>query len=213
MTGDRTAGLPLIDPATVRSERAASVGGLLLAAGESSRFEDGNKLLADLDGAPLVRHAGGTLVEAGLDPLVAVLGNDAGAVETALDGLGFEFVCNPDYPDGQATSVQRGVESLSDADAVVIALGDMPRVAPSSIRKLVRAYESGAASALAAACDGERGNPVLFDRRHYGALASVDGDTGGRTILLEGDGSALVETGDPGVLRDVDTRADLAALA
>jgi molybdenum cofactor cytidylyltransferase len=105
------------------------------------------------------------------------------------------------------------VAALSDVDAVVIALGDMPRVDPRSMRALVRVYESGRASALAAACDGKRGNPVLFDRRYFDALTDVDGDTGGREILLEGEHSALVETGDPGVLRDVDTRADLATLA
>jgi molybdenum cofactor cytidylyltransferase len=213
MSADRDASLPVIDPGAVESDRSASVAGLLLSAGESSRFEGGNKLLATLDGEPLVRHAALSLVDARLEPRIAVLGNDAPTVETALDGLDFEFVHNPDYAAGQSASVRRGVAALSDVDAVVIALGDMPRVDPASMRALVRVYESGRASALAAACDGKRGNPVLFDRRYFDALTDVDGDTGGREILLEGEHSALVETGDPGVLRDVDTRADLATLA
>jgi molybdenum cofactor cytidylyltransferase len=189
------------------------VAGVLLAAGTSSRFGDANKLLAPVDGDPLVRHAGRTLASADLSPRVAVLGHEADRVRAALDGLGFSFVRNPDYAAGQATSVRTGIEALERGSdrpgAAVIALGDMPDVSPATVRTLVSAYRSGGGSALAAACDGRRGNPVCFDARHFDALADVDGDVGGREILLSGESSALVETGDPGVLRDVDTRTDL----
>lgn len=209
--------LPLVHPPTdaaeQRTERTPPVAGVLLAAGTSSRFGDENKLLATYDGEPLVRHAARTLVEAGLEPLVAVVGHQRDRVAAALDGLGFEIVDNPHYDDGQATSVRRGVEALSpDADtvdAVVFALGDMPAVAPASVRALVDAYRTGEWTALAAAFGGQRGNPVLFGREHFGALTDVSGDTGGRRILQSGPRSALVETGDPGVRRDVDTPADL----
>jgi molybdenum cofactor cytidylyltransferase len=85
----------------------------------------------------------------------------------------------------------------------------MPRVDPDSVCALVRAYRGGAGDALAAAHGGRRGNPVLFDACHFPALASVEGDRGGREVLLSGERSALVETGDPGVRRDVDTTDDL----
>ena len=91
----------------------------------------------------------------------------------------------------------------------MFALGDMPDVVPSSVDALIDAYGAGAGDALAAAHEGERGNPVLFDARHFDDLADVDGDVGGREILLDGDASALVETGDPGVVRDVDVPGDL----
>jgi molybdenum cofactor cytidylyltransferase len=89
----------------------------------------------------------------------------------------------------------------------------MPAVEPASIEALVRVYRAGEYTAVAAAYEGRRGNPVLFDRDCFDALRAVEGDVGGRRILLEGDDSALVETGDPGVVRAVDTRADLAALS
>lgn len=206
-------GLPVIDPAKVEGSRdPAVVAGILLAAGESTRFEDGNKLLATFEGEPVVWHAGLTIVQAGITPRVAVLGRDAEAVETALAGLDFEFVHNPDFADGQATSVRRGVDAIGPVDAALIALGDMPTVSPRSLSALVDVYRAGEASAVAAAHEGKRGNPVLFDREYFADLRAVEGDTGGREILLEGDDSALVETGDPGVLRDVDTRRDLERL-
>jgi molybdenum cofactor cytidylyltransferase len=225
-TGDASSDLPVVDPATVgvggatgsddHDARAESrVAGVLLAAGTGSRFGDANKLLATLDDEPIVRHAARTLVDAGLDPLVAVVGYESERVAAALDGLAaeFEVVENDAYREGQATSVRAGVAALaSEVDAAVFALGDMPRVDPASVRALVDVYRSGEWTALAAAFEGARGNPVLFDRRHFAALADVSGDWGGRRILLQGGDSALVETGDPGVRRDVDTPEDLDAL-
>ena len=225
-----SARLPLVEPpADGESEGETGEGGergdgppvagVLLAAGTGSRFGDANKLLATLDGEPIVRHAARTLVEAGVDPLVAVVGYEADRTAAALDDLPFAIVENDAYRAGQSTSVRAGVRALEgegdgDADvaAAVFALGDMPRVDPASVRALVDVYRSGPWTALAAAVDGERGNPVLFDRGHFDALADVSGDRGGRRILLSGDGSALVETGDSGVRRDVDTPADLDAL-
>lgn len=217
---ERASRLPVVHPPAERrgtpaaTDTAPRVAGVLLAAGTSARFGDANKLLATLDGEPLVRHAARTLVEAGLDPLVAVVGHQSESVAAALDGLGFAVVENPHYDVGQATSVRRGVEALVESgddsvDAVVFALGDMPAVAPASVRALVDVYRTDEWTALAAAVEGERGNPVLFDRRHFDSLLDVSGDTGGRHILRTGERSALVETGDEGVRRDVDTRADL----
>ena len=205
-----TRSLPVREPPFADGERRR-IAGVLLAAGTSSRFGSENKLLATVDGDTIVRRAARTLVDAGLDPLVAVVGHEAGRVRAAVDGLGFEVVENPDYADGQATSVAVGVAALSDAgvDAAVFALGDMPFVATESVETLVSAYRAGVGSALAAACRGERGNPVLFDSTHFEALADVSGDVGGRKILLSGEDSALVETGDDGVLRDVDVPDDV----
>ncbi len=206
--------LPVVDPTELDSavSIAGPVAGVLLAAGTSSRFDGGNKLLAELDGEPLVRHAGRRFARADLDPRVAVVGRDADAVREALAGLGFEFVENPDYADGQATSVRAGLEALPTVAGAVFALGDMPRIDAGSIEALIDTYRTGRWSALAAAVDDQRGNPVLFDARHFDALAALDGDTGGRDVLLGAADAALVETADPGVVQDVDTVADLERL-
>jgi len=217
--GDRAGDLPVVhppfgDPGPERAD--AAVAGVLLAAGRSSRFGAANKLLADLDGEPLVRHAARRLRAArgeALSTVVAVVGHEADRVRAALSGPELRTVENPDPAAGQATSVQAGVEAIrAEADAAVFALGDMPRVRPGSVERLVAAYRAGDGDALAAAHRGARGNPVLFDGRHFDALADVAGDVGGREILLSGTGSALVETGDPGVLIDVDTPENLDAL-
>lgn len=212
--------LPATDPERERgSEDDPTVAGVLLAAGLSNRFGDGNKLLADVDGEPMVVRAARALLGADLAVVAVVVGYDADRVVPVVRSLGgtrgtagegrLVVVGNPGYARGQASSVRAGVRAVCGADAAVFALGDMPRIRPASVDRLVAAHHAGAGDALAAAHDGERGNPVLFDARHFPALAGVEGDTGGRDILLSGGGSALVETGDPGVLRDVDTADDL----
>lgn len=195
------------------SERGtpARVAGVLLAAGASSRYGDENKLLTDLDGDPIVRHAARTLLAAPVDPVVVVVGHEADRVSDALGGLDAEFVRNDDHAEGQSTSVHAGIASVADrgVDAALVALGDMPFVDRATVRTLVSAYQAGVGDALAAAHGGARGNPVLFDSRHFHALRRVDGDLGGRAILLESNGSACVDVPDGGVRRDVDEPGDL----
>jgi molybdenum cofactor cytidylyltransferase len=216
---------PVIDPADLafgsrgrveddrRTEdgHEGSIVAVLLAAGTSSRFGAANKLLATVDGQPIVRRAATTLCEAAVGGVIAVTGFEAKRVEGVLDGLDVEAVRNAAYERGQSTSVRAGVRAASDreASAVVIALGDMPAVDAATIDALTDAYRANAGDALAAAHGGRRGNPVLFDARYFEALSDVSGDIGGREILLESGRAALVETGDPGVLNDVDTQADL----
>jgi len=180
---------PPFEPDPRRSP--ARVAGVLLAAGTSSRFGADNKLLATVDGD--------------------AVGHEAGRVIEVLDGLDVEFVRNDDYEAGQSTSVRAGIGAAADreVDAAVVALGDMPFVDPGTVRTLVAAYEAGVGDALAAAHDGNRGNPVLFDRRFFDDLTRVDGDVGGRRILLESDESACIEVPDSGVRRDVDEPGDL----
>jgi molybdenum cofactor cytidylyltransferase len=217
-----TEDLPIVSPGALppadevgggkeRGPEEPRVVGVLLAAGTSSRFGAANKLLADLEGEALVRHGARALLDSAVGRVLVVVGHEAGAVRDALDGLDVEFVGNPDFADGQSASVRAGAAAAAttDADAAVFLPGDMPFVAAAAVDALRRAYLAGAGTALAAAHEGRRGNPVLFDRRHFEALRDVTGDVGGRAVLLGSDRAALVETGDPGVRIDVDTRADL----
>jgi molybdenum cofactor cytidylyltransferase len=191
--------------------------GVLLAAGTGSRFEAGNKLAADLAGEAVVARAARTLVDARaaghLDDAVAVLGHEAELVAEALADLPVGAVENPAYEAGQSTSVARGVRLAEDrgADAAVFALGDVPCVAVGTVAALVDAWRDAEAGIVVPTHDGRRGNPVLFDERHFQELRALSGDAGGRS-LFERYPVERIAVDDPGVHRDVDTVADLAAL-
>lgn len=185
------------------------IDGVVLAAGQSQRFGSENKLLAPVDGKPLVCHAVDPLC-AVLPRVVVVLGNDADSVRGELESYPVECVENTDYTEGQATSLARGVEQLDPSvDGAVFALGDMPAVEPATVELLVDAFAAGVGDPLVAAYEGQRGNPVLFGSQYFEQLATQTGDTGGRSIFQSAAGTKLVATGDPGILRDVDRKSDL----
>lgn len=206
--------LPVLDSLDLPSEKlrpGAKIWGVVLAAGTSSRYGDENKLLAPIDGQPIVAHAVETLLASDIDGVTVIIGWEGDRVHDAVQDLEVEVHENPDYNEGQSTSVRRGVRRAADhdADAVLIALGDMPDIDPSSVDLLISTYEYGVADIVAAAADGDRGNPVLFDSGFFERLIAVDGDTGGRSIIAEADDVVAVETGDNGVLYDIDRPWDL----
>lgn len=183
-----------------------TVAGVVLAAGRSERFGDADKLLADHDGRPLVAHAIETLRESAVDSVTVVVRSDR--VREVARECGAATVDAPEGT-GQSASVRTGVDAVrADADAVLVALGDMPEVGVDTVNALVAAYCAGVADALAAGHYGRRGNPVLFDARFFDALTELDGDQGGRSVLLDADDPAIVDTGDPGTRYDVDRPSD-----
>lgn len=205
--------MPVVDPPAESPSDDRRVVGVLLAAGRSTRFGAANKLLATHEGRPVVCHAAASLGPA-TDRVLAVVGDEADRVHAALQAHpspAVDVVENESWPSGQGTSVAAGASAVAarGADAAVFALGDMPWVSPHSVTALVDAYRAGVGAALAAACDGKRGNPVLFDSRHFDALSALGGETGGYAVFADSDDAALVETGDPGVRRDVDRPDDL----
>jgi len=185
------------------------VAGVVLAAGTSSRYGARNKLLARVDGERIVTQSVRAFCDAAVDPVVVVVGHEHERVREALPA-GVRVVHNSAYADGQASSVRAGIDAVADAgaDAAVIGLGDTPFVRPETVTLLVRAFRTGVGDPLVAAVDGDRGNPVCFGSGWFDDLRSVEGDIGGREILRTASTTALVETGDPGVRRDIDRPAD-----
>ncbi|WP_239642089.1 nucleotidyltransferase family protein [Natrinema versiforme] len=202
--------MSVVDPDRAR-ERDSTIWGLLLAAGTSNRYGTENKLLEPIHGEPIIRHATRALVSSSVDGVTLVAGHQADDIRTAVAGFDVEIRVNDNYEKGQSTSVRTGIEAMCEheADAAVIALGDMPCIASSTVDRLITAYVTENRPALAAAYRGQRGNPVLFDAQFFDALVDVTGDVGGRRLLLSVDDGAAVETADPGVLRDIDRPSDL----
>ena len=190
------------------------LGIVVLAAGFGRRYGEENKLHQALNGRPVLAWALAALSRLPATSAIAVLApDDALAAALALEA-GFTPVPNPARATGMGGSIACGMRALSDeVDAVLIALGDMPRVTHSSLEALLAAF-SARDQIVVPCCDGRRGHPVLFGVHHFSALRALDGDTGAREILKQH--AALVRevpVNDPGVLLDVDTPQDLAGAA
>ncbi len=194
---------------------AANIRGILLSAGYSKRFGS-NKLLQALPagaaeaGTPIGLAAAKHLLEA-LPESIAVVGPRAQKLSRMLRDAGCNTVVCKNSGEGMGTSLAAGVRSAADADGWVIALADMPFIRPDSIRAVANALRGGAAIA-ATAFRGERGHPVGFARGYFDALVSLKGDAGARDLLAQhGEALTLLQTEDPGVLRDIDRPSDLTA--
>ncbi len=195
-------------------EHAPRIAAIVLAAGRSTRMGGPNKLLARIDGTTLVRHAADAALGAGLSEVVVVTGHQQEAVRAALAGLDLGFVHNPDFAEGLSTSLKAGLAALGDrVDAVVVLLGDMPRVSSGLVRRLAEAFAPGSGRhVVVPVADGRRGNPVLWGKRFFPELMRVTGDQGGRTILAASpEAIAEVTAERDDVHLDLDTPEALAA--
>jgi CTP:molybdopterin cytidylyltransferase MocA/SAM-dependent methyltransferase len=184
----------------------------VLAAGASRRFA-GPKLLAPLDGRPLLQHVVDALASVPVAGAVVVLGTDADALEAAIVWRGARSVRNARTGDGLSTSLQHGIAELPDeAQGALIVLGDQPRLSPSVMRALLGADLGRAAAAVPVYEQSGRGHPVLLMRRGFHLVGETSGDEGlGRVLSARPE--LVVEVPVPGQNPDVDTRADLERLA
>lgn len=190
----------------------AEVAAIVLAAGRSTRFSGGaegvTKLVAEVDGAPLVRRAVEAAIGSGARPVVVVTGHARDAVMAALAGLEFLEAPNPDYALGIASSVKTGLAALPlSCDGALIFLGDMPRVTADLARKLVAAFAADSGlDAVTPLVAGRRGNPVLLTRKLFAPAMQLAGDEGARKLLMRANlRVAEIAVDDEGAAFDVDT--------
>jgi xanthine dehydrogenase accessory factor len=194
-----------------RALKATRIGGIVLAAGLSRRMGR-NKLIVEVTGKALVRHAAEAALAGGLDPVVVVTGHQAGEIETALAGLPVDFVHNADYAEGLSTSLKMGIEGLpADCAGAMVLLGDMPGVSSELVAQVSAAFDPAKGRSICVAtADGARGHPVLWGRQFFSELMRLSGDQGARSLMAaHTDNIVEVVAGDAGPLTDIDTPAAL----
>ncbi|MGH6719899.1 MAG: NTP transferase domain-containing protein, partial [Alphaproteobacteria bacterium] len=199
-----------VGPAAAGRPKVAAV---VLAAGQSRRMGPVNKLLADLDGKPMVAHVVDAALASAARPVVVVTGHQEDAVRRALAGRAVTFVANPDHAGGLSTSLIHGIDALpADVTAAVVCLGDMPWIGAALIDRLIAAYDPTKRRAIVVPSHhGKRGNPVLWDRRFFPAMKRLAGDVGARHLIGEHeDQVAEIDSTGDAVLADIDTPQALA---
>lgn len=158
------------------------IGGIVLATGAARRFGS-PKQLAPFNGRPMLEYALKAMTAAPVDRVVVVLGAGGEHVLADLDLQGAEPIVCERWDEGQSASLACGLAHLRDCEAVVVTLGDQPRMSPEAIRRVI-AVRGRAALAVRATYDGEPGHPVLLEHQLYDRLRDVTGDHGARNLLM-----------------------------
>ncbi|HLG84883.1 MAG TPA: molybdopterin-binding/glycosyltransferase family 2 protein [Bradyrhizobium sp.] len=196
---------PRTKPETEGNRHVAAI---VLAAGRSTRMGGPNKLLAELNGKKLVRIAAEQALASRASEVIVVTGHQADLVEQALTGLKVKFVRNADFAGGLASSVKAGIAAVSkDADGAVICLGDMPLIDARLIDRLVEAFDPDRGNLIVVpVAEGRRGNPVLWSRRFFSELMTLDGDIGARHLIAKhAEAVAEVTVDGESAFLDIDT--------
>jgi molybdenum cofactor cytidylyltransferase len=202
-------------PRATKASPGRHIAAIVLAAGRSTRMGGPNKLLAEINGQPLVRIAVQQALASQARPVIVVTGHQREQVEAALIGLDVVLVHNRDFAAGLSTSVKAGIAAVPHGvDGAIVCLGDMPQVNAMLIDKLLSAFDPEKGSLVVVpTINGTRGNPVVWSRRFFPELSALQGDTGARH-LIAGFPEAVTEVplSGPAALVDVDTPEALKAV-
>jgi molybdenum cofactor cytidylyltransferase len=159
------------------------IAAIVLAAGLSRRMGQA-KLLMPVGGRAIIRYVVESVLAGGVDSVWVVTGPDVEPIEAALAGFEVQIVVNPAPEEGQAGSVRTGIAALPPSvEAVLIALGDQPALAPSIIPALLAARRASPKLIVAPRYRDGQGNPVLFKREIFPELLRLTGDLGARPII------------------------------
>jgi molybdenum cofactor cytidylyltransferase len=187
------------------------IAGIVLAAGLARRMGR-QKLSLQLQGKAVVRWAVERVL-GHVEDVVVVTGPDDTAIRQALGDLAVRFVANPRPQDGQGTSIAVGVGALKPwTRAVLIALGDQPRVPAVVVRTLLDAFQRSGKAIAAPVYRGVQGTPVVFSSEVFGELRALTGDAGARAVVQAHPERVEAVAFDLAMPPDVDTPEDYAKL-
>ena len=185
-------------------------GFLILAAGLSRRFGDADKLLAPLQGKPLIAHVLDTLKQLPLpcERVVVCVGPNPTPLTDYLSARQQTFTRCPNASAGMGSTLADAVSAHADWPGWIICLADMPAISAATYHALLT--HNPPHGLLAPSWQGQRGHPVRIDQRFRENLCKLQGDTGARHLLAQhNDDLALLSVEDPGITLDIDTPSDL----
>jgi len=187
---------------------AGPVAAIILAAGSSTRMGR-NKLLLDVGKQQLVRRTVAAALDAGLHPVIVVLGHEAERVRAAIAGLGCRTVINREHALGMRVSLQAGVRAVpQDARGAVVILADMPFVTASMIRAVAERFVAGDAPLVVSEYGDVSAPPTVYDRSLFPELLAMTGEGSGKQVLLRHRHQAAVVAWPEQALADVDRPED-----
>jgi len=196
----------------------AKITAILLAAGESKRMGEANKLLLEVQGKPMIRQTLDQLLQTSAAEIIVVTSEENYARLDQEVREKFHIIFNPDYKLGMTTSIQRGVAAATpDTDGYMICMSDQPFIRAEEYELLIKRFSevlpSDPACIIVPFFQGAKGNPVIFSR-HYKEAILAHPEMEGCKGIVQGNKEHLVKVDMPSdaILRDIDTPEDYSGI-
>jgi molybdenum cofactor cytidylyltransferase len=183
----------------------------ILAAGASRRLGQ-PKQLVTVDGEPLLRRQCRMALEAAVGPVVAILGCRATECASTISDLLLTVRINESWNEGIAASLREAATVALEYDVagLLILHGDQYRLTPDDLRKIQTTWErAGRATACRAVNEKYVGPPVIFPRKWFPQLLTLNGDEGARVVLRQMDVGSIIDVAMPTAVWDLDVPLDL----
>lgn len=181
---------------------------VVLSAGESSRMGR-PKALLPIDGQTFIEKIVSALKESGIERIVVVLGFNAEEMSRQIDHLAVEIIVNPDYKQGQLSSLQAAIRHLqktADCGGMLVHLVDHPYIDAKLVRLMLQRFTESPVPIVVPLHRGKRGHPVIFSRRLFQELLDAPMDQGAKAVVNAHRAETLeIDTNDVGVTLDIDT--------
>ena len=190
------------------------ISGVILAAGTASRMGKTKQLLP-LGPQPMLWHVAAAACQSHLAEVLVITGAAADPIATAVKDLPLRIIHNPDWQQGQSSSLLAGLHGLSPrTEAIIFLLADQPLVTPDLINSLIDQWRCSGKTIVCPCYEAKRGNPVLFDLAAWrNDLEQLDGDQGARCILAaHPEAIGYLPVASDEIFLDVDTAEDYAKM-
>jgi molybdenum cofactor cytidylyltransferase len=195
------------------AQAAPKLAAVVLAAGLATRMGE-NKLLAEVDGVPLLLRVVNAALASLAERVVVVTGHDAARIEALLSGREVSFAHNPEYEKGLSSSLRKGLDALpEDIDGAMVLLGDMPLLNAGHLDRILLQFDPSHPEILVPEWRGLQGNPVVWPRGFFPEMRKLSGDRGAKSLLRKFSSHVRkVRSADDAVRIDVDRPDDLSRL-
>ena len=185
------------------------IAAILLAAGQSIRMGRSKLELPWKNGQSIISHVVDVFLQADASPVLVVTGGMREGIETSLRGKEIEFAHNPDFAtEGMMSSIKVGLRKLEDRaiEAALISPADLPMLRPTTVRRIIQAWENHTPPIISPSYEESRGHPVLVAKMEWEAILRLGDDQTLRDFLKQREGEiSYLVVDDPGILYDLDT--------
>ncbi len=187
---------------------SSNITAIILAAGQSQRMGEKNKLLLNINKKTMIKHVVDAVKLSHIMNIIIVTGHEDKNIKKYLNGIDVKFIHNHSYKTGISSSLKKGIAALPDqCDGALICLGDMPLVNHNDINQIIAAFKIDAIHDIyIPVFNGRWGNPVLIGNRLFNKIKNLSGDMGAKQLFKNNpDLIYKIEMPNDNILKDFDT--------